>query len=216
MFDQYSQFFSLPHTTLFLKHCIVHIDVVGSVAKAFVVAKYKGWVDGIIIPCSQKIFKAFLISLISHECFRSTTHTVRIVFQKFYLMSKFVWMPEVVMILDRDIIPLCMIKEKVESAIGSQFTSWINDADTRISQWHYFFSGIISRLIIMDEDFDVGICLIEARSERCKNTIWRVIGTDKDRYKGHRQSKKLKAIDYWVCCHWINHATPIIAALSTQ
>ena len=76
--------------------------------------------DCIIIFLSENIFKILLVSFVVHDSFCSATDIFCIIFEKIYLLLEFLGMPDVIMVLDSDIVSLSLGEEEIESIIWSE------------------------------------------------------------------------------------------------
>lgn len=85
---------------------IAHIFGFTCVIAKFVIGfpKDERRVDGIIILFSEKIFKILLISLVVHDSFCPAADIFSVMLKKIHLLLELVWMPDVIMILDSDIV----------------------------------------------------------------------------------------------------------------
>jgi hypothetical protein len=76
--------------------------------------------DRIVVFFSEKVFKILQISLIVHDRIRPTADILSMRLEECYLFLEFRRMPEIIVILDSNIVSLGFFEEKVESVIGSE------------------------------------------------------------------------------------------------
>jgi hypothetical protein len=99
----------------------------------------------IIVLLTEKILKILLISLVVHHCLCPTTDIFRIIFEKLYLFPEFLRMPDIIVILDCDVVSLSLIEEIVESIVRSEVFLTSVEFD---SCWFLVFGSVDFAILI--------------------------------------------------------------------
>lgn len=166
---------------LFQEIRIRHIGYIRVIAKSRTVSVYDARMESIIRFFAEKILEIFPIGLVVHDHRTGTSDILAICIEKFHLSREFLRMPDIVMILDGDIFPLCSFEQIIESAVWTDILFSLKKSDPRITELPDIFPCPIGRSIIENEHFEIGVCLIEYAPKGIPDIFARIIGTDEDR-----------------------------------